>query len=336
MNKPERPPETTGEPVDWREGDVGPEPSESPAAPARTVRVPLMQRWRAHPVVDLWNGASNNLRATIMTLVSIVLFSAVLASIKYLGSQLPMTQILLIRQLVVSLVIFYLIRGRIRQALHTTRLKLQIMRGVFSWGSQLTQFIALLYVPLAEVTALSFSQVVFITIGAGFILGERVGWHRWFATAAGFVGLFIMLAPTGEGMNAYALMALASGVLGAGVSLTIRAMADRESTLTIMLYQCGILCLAYIGPALWYWTWPTAEEWGILFLIGLLGALAQYLFTRGCQIGEAAAIAPLEFTRLLLAATAGYLVFFEVPSLLTLTGAVIIIGSMIYTVRYNR
>lgn len=336
MNKPERPTETTGEPVDWREGDIEPDQIEQPAAPAPPARTSLMQRWGAHPIVETWNSASNNLRATIMTLVSIVLFSAVLASIKILGSQLPMTQILLIRQLVVSMVIFYFIGGRIRQALQTQRLGLQIMRGVFSWGSQLTQFIALLYIPLAEVTALSFSQVVFITIGAGLILGERVGWHRWFATAAGFIGLFIMLAPTGEGLNAFALLALASGILGAGVSLTIRAMADRESTLTIMLYQCGILCLAYIGPALWYWTWPMAQEWCILVVIGLLGALAQYLFTRGCQIGEAAAIAPLEFTRLLLAAAVGYLVFFEVPSLLTLTGAVIIIGSMIYTVRHNR
>lgn len=336
MNKPERPPGTHGEPVEWREGDIDPQRTEPPVAPAHAARAPLRQRWRTHPFTDLWNGASNNLRATIMTLVSIVLFSAVMASIKALGSQLPMTQILLVRQLVVSLVIFYLIGGRIRQALHTERLGLQIMRGVFSWGSQLTQFIALLYIPLAEVTALSFSQVVFITIGAAVILRERVGWHRWFATVTGFLGLFIMLAPTGEGLNAFALLALTSGVLGAGVSLTIRAMADKESTLTIMLYQCGILCLAYVGPALWYWTWPTAREWCILVLIGLLGALAQYLFTRGCQIGEAAAIAPLEFTRLLLAAVAGYLVFFEVPSLLMLTGAAVIIGSMIYTVRYNR
>jgi drug/metabolite transporter (DMT)-like permease len=112
-------------------------------------------------------------------------------------------------------------------------------------------------------------------------------------------------------------------------------MSQREATMTIMLYQSIILCLFYVGPAAWWWVWPTATEWWLLATIGVFGSVAQFLFTRGCQIGEASALAPLEFSRLLIAAVVGYFVFLEVPSLTTLIGATIIIGSTVYTVRHN-
>jgi drug/metabolite transporter (DMT)-like permease len=286
--------------------------------------------------VQLWSGASNNLRATIMTVASIVLFSVMLTNLKLIGTRVPMTEILLIRQIIVSLVIIQFFGSGLRHALRTDNLGLQVLRGLFSFGSQLTQFVALLYIPLAEVTALSFSQVIFITIAAAVILRETVSWRRWLATVIGFAGVIVMLLPTGgDGFSVFALMALSSGVLSAGVSITIRAMSHREATMTIMLYQSIILCLFYVGPAAWWWAWPTATEWWLLATIGIFGSVAQFLFTRGCQIGEASALAPLEFSRLLIAAAIGYFVFLEVPGVTTLIGATIIIGSTVYTVRHN-
>ena len=180
------------------------------------------------------------------------------------------------------------------------------------------------------------SQVIFITIAAAVILRETVSWQRWLATVIGFAGVIVMLLPTGgEGFSVFALMALTSGLLSAGVSITIRSMSHRESTITIMLYQSIILCLFYVGPAAWWWVWPTATEWWLLATIGIFGSVAQYLVTRGCQIGQASALAPLEFSRLLIAAVVGYFVFLEIPSLTTLIGATIIIGSTVYTVRHN-
>jgi drug/metabolite transporter (DMT)-like permease len=295
-----------------------------------------MSRFLPAALVRLWSGASANLRATIMTIASIVLFSVMLTNLKLIGTRIPMTEILLIRQAIVSLLIIQVLGSGWRHALRTNHLGLQLLRGLFSFGSQLTQFVALLYIPLAEVTALSFSQVVFITIAAAVILRESVSWRRWLATAIGFAGVTVMLLPTGgEGISIFALMALASGLLGAGVSITIRSMAATESTMTIMLYQSIILCAVYAGPAAWWWVWPTAAEWWLLIQIGLVGSVAQYLFTRGCQIGEASALAPLEFSRLFIAAVIGYVVFLEVPSLTTLIGGTIIIGSTVYTVRHN-
>jgi drug/metabolite transporter (DMT)-like permease len=287
-------------------------------------------------VAWLWSSASNNLRATIMTMASIVLFSVMLTNLKLIGTRVPMTEILLIRQIIVSVVIIQFFGSGWRYALRTNNFGLQVLRGLFSFGSQLTQFVALLYIPLAEVTALSFSQVIFITIGAAVILRESVNWRRWLATVIGLAGVIVMLLPTGgDGLTVFAVMALASGMLSAGVSITIRSMSHKESTITIMLYQSIILCLFYVGPAAWWWVWPTATEWWLLATIGIFGSVAQYLFTRGCQIGQASALAPLEFSRLLIAAVIGYFVFREIPSLTMLIGATIIIASTVYTVRHN-
>jgi drug/metabolite transporter (DMT)-like permease len=302
----------------------------SPRNPARSLRSLPAE------VARLWSGASNNLRATIMTVASIVLFSVMLTNLKLIGTRVPMTEILLIRQIIVSLVIIQFFGSGWRHALRTDNLGLQLLRGLFSFGSQLTQFVALLYIPLAEVTALSFSQVIFITVAAAVILRETVSRQRWLATVIGFAGVIVMLLPTGgDGFSTFALMALTSGLLSAGVSITIRSMSHREATMTIMLYQSIILSLFYVGPAAWWWVWPTATEWWLLATIGIFGSVAQFLFTRGCQIGEASALAPLEFSRLLIAAVVGYFVFLEVPSLTTLIGATIIIGSTVYTVRHN-
>ena len=107
-----------------------------------------------------------------MTLVSIVLFSVVLASIKLIGTRLPMTEILLIRQIIVLLIIVQFVKGRVRQALRTNNLVLQILAGAVFLGIATHAIRCMLYIPFAEVTALSFSQVIFITIAAAIILRE--------------------------------------------------------------------------------------------------------------------------------------------------------------------
>jgi drug/metabolite transporter (DMT)-like permease len=240
-----------------------------------------------------WRAASANLRGSILMVASIVISSVMMSGIKVIGLRIPLTEILLVRQLTVTLILMYLFRGNLRRALRTSHLGLQVMRGLFSFGSQLTQFLALLYIPLAEVTALGFSQVIFVTIAAAVILRETIGWRRWAATIVGFAGVLVMLRPAGEGLNVFALLAMSSGLLSCGVTITIRSMARTETTATIMLYQSLMLCAAFLIPAALWWETPTPKECAVLLLIGLVGSMGQYFFTSACQTGEAGALAPL-------------------------------------------
>jgi drug/metabolite transporter (DMT)-like permease len=144
-----------------------------------------------------------------------------------------------------------------------------------------------------------------------------------------------MLRPTGAVLNPYALVAILSALLLCGVTVSIRLMAASESTASLLLYQSAVLCTAYLIPAIIWWDWPDAREWALLAVIGLSGTIGQYLFTVAFKVAETTALAPLEFTRLLIAIVVGYLIFAEVPDLTTMAGALVVIGSTIYTVRRN-
>ncbi|BDA82736.1 multidrug transporter [Aureimonas sp. SA4125] len=282
-----------------------------------------------------WTAVPDNMRGSILFIVSIALFSVMMAAVKEIGNGLPLTQTLLIRQVILTLMLLPLFANDLSRAFRTDHLGKHIWRGLFCLGSQYTYFLALLYLPLADMTALGFSQVIFMTITAVVILKEKVGWRSWTATIVGFVGVVIMLRPTGDLMDAYALIAVLSAMLLCGVTISIRLMARTESTETVMLYQSVVLCAAYAVPSFLWWQWPSQKEWLLLLVIGTIGTVAQYLFTMAFRVAEAAALAPLEFTRLLIAIFVGYLLFSEVPEISTMLGALIVMGSTIYTVRQN-
>jgi drug/metabolite transporter (DMT)-like permease len=282
-----------------------------------------------------WMSVPDNMRGSILFILSVVLFSIMMVAIKEIGSGLPLPQILLIRQVILTLILLPLLLGDLSRALRTQYLGQHIARGLICLGSQYTYFLALLYLPLADMTALGFSQVIFMTIAAVLILKETVGWRRWLATVVGFVGVLIMLRPSGGPVDVYTLIAVLSALLLCGVTISIRLMARTESTETVMLYQSFVLCAAYAVPSVLWWQWPSQKEWLLLAVIGIVGTLGQYLFTLAFRVAEASALAPLEFTRLLIAIVLGYFIFSEIPAPSTMLGAMIVMGSTIYTVRRN-
>jgi len=269
-------------------------------------------------------------------IAAFVVFSVMTAAIKAIGTRVPLPQVLLLRQVIMTVLLMPLFLHDIRHALSTSRLSLQITRGLFSLMSMLFGFTAIIHVPLADATALGFSQVLFVTILAVVILKEAVGWRRWAATLIGFVGVLIMLRPTGDGLsNPYGLFAVIGALFGSGITVTVRMLAQSEKTATILLYQAIVLCLALIVPTVLWWENPTPREWLLIGLIGVVGTAGQYLITRAYQVGEAAALAPLDFVRLLIATGIGFAVFAELPSLPTFIGASIVVAATVYTVRRN-
>jgi drug/metabolite transporter (DMT)-like permease len=283
-----------------------------------------------------WGGAAGNLRGSVLLSGAIVLFSVMLACIKEIGTGLPLAQVIVVRQVIVTVLLLPLFLPDLRSTFRTPNPGLQIVRGLFSLFAMLFGFTAVVHVPLADATALGFTKVLFVTVAAVFILKETVGPRRWLATGIGFLGVLVMLAPGGSGeVTPYHLLALLGAAFAAGISITIRMLSEREKTETILLYQSVVLIGALIMPALLWWEPPTGPEWFLLAIIGVSGAAAQYLVTRAYQSGEASALAPLDFGRLLIAVVIGFVFFAEVPNLRTLVGAMIILGATFYTFRWN-
>ena len=132
--------------------------------------------------------------------------------------------------------------------------------------AMLGYFLAVAYMPLAELTALAFTKPLFATLGAALVLREVVRGRRWSAIAVGFVGVLIVLRPGAEAFSPYAGLVLLSAVASAAVVLMVKQMTLRDGSTTIVLYQTLFLTVLSLPPALWFWRWPGLES---VALVGL-------------------------------------------------------------------
>jgi S-adenosylmethionine uptake transporter len=191
-------------------------------------------------------------------------------------------------------------------------------------------FMAIAYLPLADVIALGFSKPLFVTLGAALVLGEIVRARRWSAVIVGFLGVMIVLRPGAQAISPYALLILGGTVLGAVVTLMIKRLVATERIATIIWYQALISTVFALPLCLLHWRMPDPMGWLMLVAIGALGTLSWLAMTRSIFLVDASAVVPFEFLRLPFAALVAYLWFAEVPSVWTWIGGALIFATSIY------
>ena len=214
--------------------------------------------------------------------------------------------------------------------LRTTRPgRMLTMSGLHLTG-MICYFMAIAYLPLAEVIALGFSKPLFVTLGAALVLGEVVRARRWSAVAVGLLGVMLVLRPGAAAISPYALLILAGTVVGAAVTLMIKRLVATERIATIVWYQALISTVFALPLCLLHWRLPDATGWLMLSAIGALGTLSWLAMTRSIFLVDASAVVPFEFLRLPFAALVAYLWFAEVPSVWTWVGGAVIFATSIY------
>ena len=286
-------------------------------------------------IIASWQGLSGNARGSLWLLTGGLFATVMITGIKFAGQRLPVLEILFMRQLFLFIMLTPILAREFPGAFRTKRLKLHFTRCAVSIVAMVTGFTAIVHLPLAEATAISFSRALFATVLAVLILKELVGIRRWGATLVGFLGVLIIVQPSSDGINAYALLAIVSAALVSCNLIMTKKLTTTEKPKTIMAYHAGLLKIAYAGPCWWLWVEPTWPEVGLIIgLAGLMSAV-QYCIIRGYRDAEASAAQPLEYVRLLYAAAIGFLVFAEIPTTWTWVGAALIIASSLYTMKRN-
>ncbi len=219
-----------------------------------------------------------------------------------------------------------------RRGWRTAQPLLQILRGVSASLIMLFGFYALIHLSLADVTVIAFSKALFVVILARFVLRETVRLRRTLATMVGFIGVLVIMRPTGTIAPA-ALIALAGAALIAMNIMLVKVLTRTDAPATLVLYSNIIQTLVLVVPAAYYWVTPTWTELTILISVGVLGTLVQICIVRGYAVGDASAIVPFDYLRILFAVALGYVFFDEVPDAWTWAGAAIIAGSTLYIAR---
>ena len=261
-----------------------------------------------------------------------IVFSLMALLIKLLGQRLHITQILLVRQIGMVIMVAPAILRNFPGSLRTTRPGLQLIRVFCALVAMLFGFTAVIHMPLADATAIFFAKSFFVTVFAVFFLAEIVGVYRWSAVLIGFVGVLIMLQPGTDNFSIYGLASLVGAAGAAAVMILLRLLSRSDSTDTIMTYGALGVGLVMIVPGIYFWQQPTASEWLLLAAVAVVSYFGQRCNIFAYKHGEASLLASLDYVRLLWATLFGFLVFDQLPGMSTWFGAVIVVAAAIFTI----
>lgn len=270
-----------------------------------------------------------------LVLVACLAFACLDATAKYLvqaGMEAPF--VAWVRFFVHVVLVLILFRSWANPALFRYRsMPLQVMRGVFLFGSTFFNFLALRTLQLDQTVSIYFFAPMVITAVAGPLLGEWAGWRRWSAIIVGLIGVLIITRP---GMGTFGmgyLYALASmGCYSAYVIMTRHA-GSRETAESLIFYSALTPVVLMIPAVPIYATMPQdALQWALLVSLGVYGAFGHYLLILAYQQAPATQVAPYAYSQIVWMLALGYLVFAELPDFWTLIGAGIIVVSGLYVV----
>jgi drug/metabolite transporter (DMT)-like permease len=275
---------------------------------------------------------SDNLKGIVFLMLASFVFSIMALSIKLLGQHLHITQILLVRQIGMIVMVTPAILRNFPGSLRSERPGLQLIRVCCGLVAMLCGFTAVIHMPLADATAIFFAKSFFVTILAVFFLAETVGVYRWSAVLVGFIGVLIMLQPGTDNFSIYGLLSLTGAAGAAAVMISLRLLSRCDSTDTILIYGSVAVGLVMILPGLFFWQQPTASEWLLLGAVGVVSYFGQKLNIFAYKHGEASLLASLDYVRLLWATLFGYLIFNQFPGGSVWLGAVIVIVAAIFMI----
>lgn len=283
------------------------------------------------------------LTGIVLKLVSVAVFVVMQVCIKASGD-VPAGQIVFFRTAfaLIPIVIFLTWQRSLRTAFATKRPLNHLLRGVVGIIGMGLSFFALTRLPLPEAITLNYAQPLLVVALSAIFLGERVRVFRWSAVIVGLIGVVIVSWPNltlfssssglgrAEAMGVVA--AFAAAAFSAVVTLLITDLVRTERSTTIVMWF--FLTGAIISLATWPFGWASLTGEQVFWLVsaGLVGGIGQLMVTEVYRYASASAVAPFEYTSLLLGILAGYLFFDDIPTIYTLVGGAIVVSCGLFII----
>ena len=287
----------------------------------------------------------------LFAVIGVLCFSVNDVSIKFLSGDYALHLVVLFRSLFAFLFLLIIVVPLVGSGLafRTSKLKLHIARGLCVVTANLTFFLGLAAMPLADAVAIFFVAPLLITIFSVVFLGEQVGPRRWAAIAIGLAGVLIMFRPGLGAFQPAALFPLVAATAYALVHILARKLGPTESAVTMAFYiQITFIVVCAVSglilghgrfdaggdPSMEFllraWTWPALDDFPILIAIGLGTALGGYFISQAYRVSEAAIVAPFEYIAIPVSIIWGIVVFGEWPDLMAWAGIALILASGLY------
>ncbi|MEM1385979.1 MAG: DMT family transporter [Pseudomonadota bacterium] len=221
--------------------------------------------------------------------------------------------------------------GGLKNAAATRQPWLQAFRGALLAIEVNVMVFAFTQIGLVASHAIFAAYPLIVAALSGPVLGERVGWRRWLAIAAGFVGVLVILRPGLAVFQPGSAIALTSATLFALYALLTRFAARQDSAATSFFWTgtVGALVATIIGA--WYWEPMALNDWGWMLALCVSGAIGHYLLIRTYEVAETSTVQPFAYLQLIFASAIGLIVFREPLATNIVIGAAIIVGAGLFT-----
>ena len=261
-----------------------------------------------------------------LTLIAMACFATLDTLTKYVSSSVPVFMAIWFRytvQAVLTTAVVLPMRGK--QIFYTVHPKFQVLRGVLLVSTSMLAFLSLKFMPVGEFTAVVMIAPLIITLLAATLLGEKVSPLRWALVAGGFAGTLIIIRPGQDVFEWHTLLPIGLAFLMAWFQTLTSKLAKTEDPATMHLYTgwVGALVAALGLPFVWQ-SLPSFELWGLMALVGVLGAVGHFLLILAYQRAPAATVTPYLYTQIGFAMLGGWLLFSHVPDGFSIFGMAMI------------
>lgn len=266
--------------------------------------------------------------------------------VKYVSQSLPAAQLICIRGLFATVLLMVLARamGQLRSATADgASLARQLLRGpvmarsVIDAFASMAYLTALFHLPIGNATAINMSTPLFLSVYAALVWGERIGPGRWLLIASGFAGVLLIVQPSADGFNAWALLCLLATLMHALRDVITRTIPRQVPSLLITLATAvavtlvsGGFCLAGSG-----WQPVTPRHLALLAAASVFLSGGYYLIILAMREGDVSLIAPFRYSALLYALLIGWFVWGDIPNALAWSGIALLVGAGLLMLRGN-
>ncbi|QUJ75709.1 DMT family transporter [Sulfitobacter albidus] len=277
---------------------------------------------------------SANVKGALLMMGSMVAFVINDSFLRLTEGSIPLFQLIFVRGLAATALIFALATwmGALRTRLSPMDRTLVGLRALAEITTSYFFLNALFNMPLGNLNAIMQVVPLTVTLGTALVYREAVGWRRMLAIVVGLCGVLLIIRPGAEGFNQWSLYALAA-VLGVTArDLITRRLSPAAPGLSVTLgTSFAVTAAAGLASLTEAWAPIGAQNAGFIAGSAVFIFAGYFLSIQVMRVGEVGFVAPFRYTGLVVAMIVGFAVFDEIPTLLTLLGAVIVIATGLFT-----
>lgn len=294
-----------------------------------------------------------NLKGAVAALIAVMCFSLNDLGIKFLSGDYPLHQVVLIRSIIGTLTFLAIIMPLSGgwAVFKTKRIGVHLIRGGCVVLANMTFFLGLAALEIADAVAIFFVSPLIITVFSVIFLGETVGARRWAAIAVGFIGVLIVIRPGTSAFQVASLLPIFAALMYGTLHMLTRKIGGTESAATMAIYiqLVFVVTSALIGlalgdgrftgmghPSLEFlfraWVVPDPGDYAVLAMIGVSSVLGGYFISQAYRVSEAAFAAPFEYVAMPMAILWGITVFGTWPDRVAWIGIALIVGAGLYLI----